>query len=387
MIFSPDSGEEPGGIYIHIPFCYSKCHYCSFLSKAIADNPPPEYLAALHQQIENMASNPWVKKREFTSIFIGGGTPSVYKGEELAELIIHCLNSFSFSRNPEISLEVNPNSISLDKLTTLKQAGANRLSIGIQSFSDKILSAAGRVHNSKIGIESVKTARKAGFKNLNIDLIFAMPRQSLYLWKQTLKKAMELSPEHTSIYELMIEPDTMFWEKHQKKKLQLPEEEIIIEMLNINKDFCSSFGLEQYEISNFSKSGYSCRHNLNYWQNGSYLGLGAGAVSSFSGLRVNNISDPDKFITAVKNNIFPIAEAEALPLESRFRETVIMGMRLVSGVNLKMLEKRFGLTPLKYYDSIITDLLEQELVILTKTHLKLSSSGFKLANQILSRLV
>lgn len=392
--FDPCKGSA--GIYIHIPFCHTKCPYCSFVSAAPAnDTILKNYLSALLRQIAVMADHPWVSTQSFTSLFIGGGTPSIYGADLLGVLIETCLDTFQFNGRlgrkafsvPEVTVEVNPNTVTRKKLTALKQTGVNRLSIGMQSFSDKLLKALGRSHSGVDGLKAFEYARTAGFDNLNLDLMYGLPYQNMADWQESLDTAMELAPEHLSIYELMIEEETPFAIRAGKQQLPLPDEDTVIQMESTTEELLLVMGYERYEISNFARPGFQCCHNVNYWENGSYLGLGAGAVSFYSGTRMKNVADPETFIRLVAQGQSTCSETESLSSEAGFRETVIMGLRMISGVSCERLKIRYGLTPLEYYGSTLASLIKQNLIEVCQNHLKLTKKGLPIANQIMAQLV
>lgn len=388
----PQASEEPGGIYIHIPFCHTKCPYCSFASYPAAEPQAMQsYMLAIRSQAKKMADHSWSSTREFRSLYIGGGTPTTVAPEQLVLLIEECLAKFRFTdtdgRAPEVSVETNPNAITREIFGRLKQAGVNRLSIGIQSFSDEMLQVLGRSHSSQEAISAFEHARSAGFQNLSLDLMYGLPGQTVDDWQQTLEKAIALSPEHLSVYELTVEDGTPFASMAKQDKLCLPDDENVLLMFRLAQELLTNSGFLQYEISNYSRPGLQCRHNINYWQNGSYIGLGAGAVSCFSGLRIKAVPGPKEFVRLVNHATYPYIEGEMLSLEARFRETVIMGLRMTEGVSIKNLFDRFGIMPQEYYGDGLTGCLEKGLLEENGDRLRLTDKGLPLANQVLTQLV
>ncbi|MCB2184758.1 MAG: radical SAM family heme chaperone HemW [Desulfobulbaceae bacterium] len=379
--------QKTASIYLHIPFCRTKCLYCSFNSYAGRDNEIPAYLEALGIQIKNMATHPWCRGRLFTSLYIGGGTPSLCDPGQLADLIRNCRKHFHFCRQPEISLETNPNTLSPQKLTTFFQAGINRLSIGVQSFSDEVLAAIGRSHTADNAVKAYHMARETGFDNINLDLMYGLPGQSPTIWQQTLEQVVALSPEHISLYELMQEEGTPLTKKISRGECVLPTEDDIVEMEELTGSFLDSNGYRRYEISNYAKPGFTCRHNINYWQNRSWLGLGAGAVGSLSGVRITNVAEPGDYTCLIKKERVPYSEIECLCREARFRETVIMGLRILSGISVSELHDRFNLTPCEYYGDTFSGLVSRRLLIMEGDYLRLSQEALPVANQVLARLV
>jgi oxygen-independent coproporphyrinogen-3 oxidase len=385
-VFTPASGEEVPGLYLHIPFCKSRCAYCSFNSHA-CQSPPAAYLAALASQIRYWADQQWCRERVFATLFIGGGTPTIYGGDELAELVRLCLTSFRFTEDAEITVEGNPNTVTVEALTTLRRAGVNRLSLGVQAFSDRLLVGLGRSHTKGEACAAIEAARRAGFANLNLDLMYGLPGQSATDWRESLDQALAFGPEHLACYELTIEEDTPFGRLVEKGALILPEEEEAMAMAALTHDLLAQAGLQRYEISNYAMPGKECRHNLNYWRNGSYLGLGAGAVSCLSGFRFGTVREPGEFTGLVQKGELPLAEGECLPLAARFRESVVMELRMLDGVSFARMQRRFGLTPPGYYGNILDELQAQGLIVVTQDSLRLTEAGLPVANQVLARLV
>ncbi len=379
--------KNRAGLYIHLPFCLGKCAYCAFNSVAVAGQDTDGYLRDLHVQLRRLAAHPLVAPHHFSTIFIGGGTPTIYAAEQLAGLVRAALNHFQFAPQPEITIESNPNSISLKSLTALRRAGVNRLSIGIQSFSDRLLARLGRSHNAIQAGQAINTAREAGFADINLDLMYGLPGQSREDWRHTLETACRYGTEHLAVYELTIEEKTPFGDMAAAGKLKLPNEDEVADMGALARRHLPEAGFIRYEIANFARPGYQCRHNINYWENGSYLGLGAGAVSYMAGVRISNISAPALFSEDIKTGNDGFSHAECLCREKRFRETVIMGLRMIDGISLSSLEKCFNIGPRQYYGSTFRKLLAANLLEIKDDFLRIPSQAMAVANQILSELV
>jgi oxygen-independent coproporphyrinogen-3 oxidase len=389
---SPETFEGAAGIYAHIPFCHSKCPYCSFVSYQDVDTKiKTRYMQALQQQAQEMAAHPWTRAREFHSLYIGGGTPSTVDTSAMGDFVTICLEAFDFtsriSKSPEVTVEINPNTVNKAMLKRFRQAGINRLSIGSQSFSDTMLKKIGRKHSAKDCLQAVKHARDTGFTNISLDLMYGLPGQDLSDWKNTLETAAEFAPEHLSVYELTIEQHTPFADQLRQGKLGLPGEDMALSMFELAQEVLSETGYEQYEISNYARKGFQCTHNINYWENGSYIGLGCGAVSCFSGTRIQSEKKPERFINMVSRKQKPFKEGEFLPLGARFRESVIMGLRMTAGVSISLLEKQYGLTPEKHYGETLKFLLMQELLEEKHNRLRLTKRGTLLANRVMAQLV
>ena len=389
---SPDTFEGHAGIYVHIPFCQSKCPYCSFVSyQGMDTNTKKRYMQNLLRQAQDMARHPWSKARKFHSLYIGGGTPSTVDVSAMAGFVAGCLEMFDFKalsrKEPEVTMEVNPNTVNEAMLKKFRQSGVNRLSIGSQSFSNAMLKVIGRKHSSQDVIQTVSFARDAGFTNISLDLMYGLPGQDLANWQNSIGAALELAPEHLSVYELTIEQDTVFYEQLQRGRLDLPKEEVSLAMFEYAREVLSASGYDHYEISNYARTGFQSIHNVNYWENGSYLGLGSGAVSCFSGVRVQSEKNPERFIEMIARQQLPFREAEFLSMKARFRESVIMGLRMTAGVSISLLEKQYGITPEKYYGETLEALLIQELLEEKADRLRLTKSGLLLANRIMAQLV
>ncbi len=387
MSFVVTDPFDQTGIYLHIPFCRTKCLYCSFNSYAGREDEIYAYLQALEQQIKRMAAHPWSQGRTFFSLYIGGGTPTICNPRLLGKLIVKCLAAFPFCVDPEITVESNPNTLSSVQLQTLLESGVNRLSIGVQSFASQELKLLGRSHTSKEACQAFFMARNAGFTNINLDLMYGLPRQTVNTWRQSLETAVELAPEHLSLYELMVEDGTPLASLVKNKECVLPHEDLVADMENITAEILQKNGYCRYEISNYARPGSICRHNINYWQNGSWLGFGAGAVGSLSGMKVTNIHDSRIYTKRINCRLEPFSEIECLSRQAHFRETVIMGLRMLQGISLEEMENRFRINPVLYYGRTLQKLIDRKLLVLENGFMRLSDSALPLANQVLLQLV
>ena len=373
---------QEAGLYIHIPFCQSKCHYCAFNSRPGSRAQADGYLQVLQQQLSRLARQPEVADYQFSTVFVGGGTPTLASPGALVDLLNHCQQAFTIAQGAEISLEAHPNSVRPADLQSLVKAGYNRLSLGVQSFQDGLLHDLGRSHSAQQARESVAWARQAGFSNLNLDLIYGLPGQSSALWQRDLELALELAPEHLALYELTIEEDSLFG----RQSPQLPHEDEVADMEELSLALLAG-AYQRYEVSNYSRPGRQCLHNLNYWHNGDYLGVGAGAVSCLAGCRSKEEVDVARYIVLVEEERSTRVDEEVLGPEERFRETVVMGLRLVEGIAISHLEQRFALSLLDVYGNLISELTGKGLLRTSGDRLRLPPAVMPVANQVLAQLV
>ena len=337
------------GIYIHIPFCHAKCIYCDFYSVADRNDEIPEFVDLICAEIDLFFTKneaPW----HFDTIFFGGGTPSLLEASSI-EKIISTLNKYlDLSNIEEFTVETNPGEIEYNRLKDFLSIGVNRLSLGFQSFDDNLLSFLGRLHSSKDCIKTYENARKAGFGNINADLIFDIPGQTIQRWKQDLKTLVELEPEHISTYSLTVEKQTNLFKLVQAGRVTMPSETLDISMYTHSLDFLKQKKYLQYEISNHSKEDYTCKHNLHYWKNDPYISFGPSAHSYDMNKRWWNINNLTQYSKSIKNNELPIQNEELLTDKDHFNELIFNGLRMQSGVKIENLEK--------YYNDSITDYIE-----------------------------
>jgi oxygen-independent coproporphyrinogen-3 oxidase len=376
-------------LYIHIPFCLSKCHYCAFDSCVAGEDIYRQYSGALTSELAHLVKRTIEQNidTELNTLFIGGGTPTCLPRELLQGIIQNVFALFKMAPNVEISVEANPGTVDVQYLEMLLETGVNRLSLGVQSFNNLELERVGRIHDEKGACSAIEAARTAGFDNINLDLMYGLPGQTPQSWRDSLEKGLSFVPEHLSLYQLTVEPDTLFNSLYENNTLRHPSEQEIFQMDKITKELCTSAGLHQYEISNYAFEGKECRHNINYWLNNDYLAAGTSAVSCLDGLRERRIADPIEYIRLINRNKSVVIEKECLSREASFRESVIMGLRMVQGVSRKALFERYSLDPKEYYGSTLNKLIEGGFLELTETHLRMTEKGWPLSNQIMSELV
>ncbi len=376
-------------LYLHIPFCLSKCRYCSFPSIAAGGKLYAPYVTALTLELVRLAEINGAAdgSPRLSTLFVGGGTPTCLPAELLQGVIRSSLDLFGTESDAEISVEANPGTVDAAYLEALLEAGVNRLSLGVQSFDDRELQCIGRIHNGQEACSAIIAAAKAGFRTINLDLMYGLPGQTPASWRHSLERGLSFHPKHLSLYQLTIEPDTPFYALVENNTLHLPEEEAIQEMDEITAQLCTSAGLYQYETSNYAGDGHQCRHNINYWFNNDYLAAGTAAVSCLKGVRERRIADPAEYIRRIHARQSIVIETESLSTEQSFRETVIMGLRMVLGVSRRTLYERYAIDVQEYYGSTVEKLITLGLIELTATHLRITAKGRPLENLIMAELV
>jgi oxygen-independent coproporphyrinogen-3 oxidase len=373
-------------LYIHIPFCEHKCIYCDFYSLAPSGSEAEhrslirQYLSALETEIQLRAEDSRFHE-SFETIYFGGGTPSLLDPSEV-EKILHLLASrFSIQTDAEITLETNPGTVNKEKLTDLRSAGINRISMGIQSFDDNDLRFLTRIHTASEARECVRDAYAAGFENVSIDLIFSLPCQTLLQWKSTLEQAIELQPTHISCYSLIVEPDTPLFRMVQSNQVVSLGVEIDAKLYELTIDFLTTHHYDQYEVSNFAKPNFICKHNLNYWNHSNYLGLGPSAHSFWRNERWWNISDVSAYIKRLGEHTFPLSGGEHLTEAQLKEEAIFLGLRS-DGIDLKIFHQRFACDLLTEYKPTITELIRQGHARLDGERLRLTSKGYVICDEI-----
>jgi len=376
------------GLYVHVPFCHRKCAYCSFYSFPPQPGDLARYCSAVPRHMRQMAPLAELQSLSFASIFFGGGTPSLLPVAALAGLLAELRRSFHFCADePEITVEVNPGTIDAAGLEQLRRAGFNRLSIGVQSLDDRALRLLGRIHTASEALACITAARAAGFDNLSFDLMYGLPGQTVDGWRTTLGRVLALAPVHLSMYELTVEPGTPFADQAGQGLWTLPSEDEVLAMMAAIETAIGASDLVRYEISNYAVPGRECRHNVNYWHNGWYAGFGPGAVSAFGGARRTAVADLAEYCRLIDAGQPVWQEVERLDREAAFRETVVMGLRLLAGVSISALKERFDLELAAYYGPILERLVAQGFLILGDGRLQLTARGLPLANRVMAELV
>lgn len=382
-------------LYLHIPFCHTRCYYCDFNTYAGMLPLREPYVRALLREIAlagEAARGAGEERRRSRTIFFGGGTPSLLSVDQVARLLDACRCSFAVDEDAEITLEANPGTLSQERLTGLRATGVNRLSLGAQSFDAQLLKTLGRIHNPDEIEQALRFARAAGFISINLDFMFGLPGQTMRHWQTTLDRALSLRPEHFSLYSLIIEEGTPFFEWTQEGRITPGDEDLCADMYEYADERLRDEGYVNYEISNWALPGYESRHNLTYWRNLPYIGLGVGAHSYFGGKRYSNERDPQRYITLLKQGRLPIVESEIVERAQEMSETAFLALRTAQGLHLPTFEARFG-TP---FAAFAGDRLRhvEEAGLLEYVHddatgpwLRLSKRGRLLGNEVFMRLL
>lgn len=399
-------------IYLHIPFCAKKCRYCDFLSYPAAETEQEAYLTALLTEIEKQSF--FYKGHQVVSVFIGGGTPSVLKLNAIETLIEKLKQNYIFSESPEITIEVNPGTVSAEKLAAYYKAGINRLSIGLQSADDNELRTLGRIHDYAAFCNTYEMAGKAGFHNINVDLMSAIPGQTIDSYRETLKKVLSLSPEHISAYSLILEEGTWFYE--HREQLSFPTEDEDRLLYELTGEMLAAAGYHRYEISNYAKTGYECRHNKVYWQRGDYVGFGIGAASMVEEVRWNNRRNfneysmamqaagefqdsPDNrnsrnFRAAAGNDTDSILSRRCrfgeniqyLTRKEQMEEFMFLGLRLTAGVGKEAFYQKFGVPVERVYGEVL-EKLKRDKLLMTDDCVRLTPYGMDISNYVMAQFL
>lgn len=349
--------KEELSLYIHIPFCVRKCGYCDFLSAPADEKARDRYVQALLMEIERYQGTE-TADRKIKTLYIGGGTPSILSVDQLDCIMQKIKYTFNFCDDIEASMEMNPGTASKEKCRALYQMGINRLSIGLQSTNDMELKTLGRIHSYEDFINTYTWCREAGFQNINVDLMAALPYQIVESYTTGLRKIIRLAPEHISAYSLILEEGTPFYQKYNSGCYPLPDEEQERLMYRETEQILAQAGYERYEISNYAKKGYACRHNLVYWQGGDYLGLGLGSSSYMDGVRFHNTTDLDTYV----NQGAYVEDREELSVQAKMEEFMFLGLRVMAGVSGTEFEKRFGKTMEDVYGDVLRKHEEEGLL-------------------------
>lgn len=378
-------------LYVHVPFCVQKCDYCAFYSQALINTPKEHislYLEGLEVEISKRQKD---APQGVSSLFIGGGTPTALKDGELEQLLGMIQQFFVVDLRAEKTVEGNPGTLSVEKPAILRRYGINRFSLGVQSFDDALLRAVGRAHTAGQAREAIQRLRDVGFKNINLDLMFGLPGQDLGSWQASLEEALFYSPEHLSLYGLMLEEGTPLYERDRGTVLinLLPDDDLQAQMYEWAVIRLNQAGYRQYETSNFARPGFECQHNLGYWRGEDYLGLGPGGVSCINRVRWKNIEDVGSYATMLLKGIRPLDEVgqEVLTLRECMAERLILGLRLKEGVHLPTFQNDFGADLRDIYREVLERYCYRDVFVVEGDYLRLNPKYVFVANSVLQEFV
>ena len=366
------------GIYIHIPFCKKKCNYCDFISFSCDDSIIEKYFETINKEIENYN----IEKRNVSSIYFGGGTPSYPDSKYIVETLKIVKEKFIIDKNCEITIEVNPGTVTENKLRKYKNAGFNRLSIGLQSTHDRLLKLIGRIHNYQEFLDTYNTAIKVGFNNINVDLMLALPTQTEDELIQSVNEVISIKPNHISLYSLILEENTKLYEQVQNNELELCDEEIERKMYWSTKKLLEENGYKHYEISNFAKEGFESKHNLACWNQEEYIGFGLAAHSYINNKRFSNSEIFEEYLNDNK-----VEEHENQDDLAKRKEFMLLGLRKIEGVSISEFERRFRINPLFYFRFEISKLTDEELIEVDLDKIRLTDKGLDLANKVFEEFI
>jgi oxygen-independent coproporphyrinogen-3 oxidase len=381
---------ETAALYIHVPFCHTRCYYCDFNTYAGILPMREPYVRALLTEINlagRMAQHADGTLRRSRSIFFGGGTPSLLSVSQITRILNACHQSFAVDQDAEISLEANPGTLNQQHLQGLRMAGVNRLSMGAQSFDKQLLKVLGRIHTPDEITQAVHFARAAGFTSINLDFMFGLPGQTMRHWQETLERALDLRPEHLSLYSLIIEEGTPFYTWTQEGRIKPADEDLCADMYEYADELLQAAGYINYEISNWALPGHHSRHNLTYWQNLPYIGMGAGAYSWFHGRRFSNERSPQEYIKQLKANRIPVVENEEVGRMQEMSETSFLALRTAMGLHLPTFAERFSLSFHDFVGNRLHIVEEAGLLEQENGWLRLSKRGRLLGNEVFLRLL
>lgn len=375
-------------IYIHIPFCVRKCAYCDFLSGPASDKTIENYVEKLLEEIE--AHRVQNEGSTVTTVFFGGGTPSILSGTQMTRVIEKLKEVFQIEESAEISMEANPGTVTKEKLTAYKNAGINRISFGLQSANNEDLKVLGRIHTYEEFLESFRLARECGFNNISVDLISAIPNQNMESWEKSLKKIICLNPEHISAYSLIIEEGTPFFEMYgedSEREKELPDEEEERAIYHRTEELLNEAGYHRYEISNYAKEGKECQHNLGYWERKNYLGIGLGASSLMNNVRFKNTEDLQYYIENAGELEKIQEDREELSKTEQMEEFVFLGLRKMQGISMEQFKKEFGKTLQECYGENILRMKKEGLLTESEDYLKLTQKGIDISNYVFAEIL
>ncbi|MBF6977363.1 oxygen-independent coproporphyrinogen III oxidase [Streptococcus macedonicus] len=372
--------KKPTSAYVHIPFCTQICYYCDFSKVFIKNQPVDDYLQALIREFESYDIE------QLRTLYIGGGTPTSITAQQLDYLLTNLTKHLDLSVLEEFTIEANPGDLTDDKIEVLKKSAINRVSLGVQTFNDKQLKRIGRSHNESQIYSTIDHLKTAGLDNISIDLIYALPGQTMEDVKENVAKAIALDIPHLSLYSLILEHHTVFMNKMRRGKLNLPQEDLEVEMFEYIIAELEANGFEHYEISNFTKPGFESRHNLMYWDNAEYYGVGAGASGYLNGVRYRNRGPIQHYLKAVSEGNARLSE-EVLTKDEMMEEELFLGLRKKSGVSIAKFEEKFGVSFEEHYGQIVTELCQQGLLVSDDKVVRMTKKGLFLGDTVAEKFI
>jgi oxygen-independent coproporphyrinogen-3 oxidase len=386
----PDPRDHPLGLYIHIPFCSAICNYCNFNRGLFDSDLKARYVRSVIEEIRTIDQRLWGVFRSVLtadSIYFGGGTPSLLDVEEVAQIVDACREAFDVTRDAEVTLEANPETITADRLDGMRAAGVNRLSFGVQSFRDDELRRLSRLHSAQRARDALADARRAGFDNVSLDLMMWLPGQQVADWLESVDAAIALAPDHLSLYLLEVYPNAPLRDEMARGRWSQAPDEDAEAMYFTAMERLEAAGLTQYEISNVARAGRRSRHNLKYWQDGEWLGVGCGAHSTWCGTRWRNISSTEEYVARISSGQSPAIDIRVLPSDERLGDALFTGLRLVDGVDLGAIHARYGVDAWERYGDHLQTFIDAGLLVHDPGRLRLTRRGMLLAHEVMTVFV
>lgn len=371
--------------YLHIPFCEHICYYCDFNKVFIEGQPVDEYIDMLIREMSFLKEE--VSAHPLSTMYIGGGTPTSLSAKQLEKLMIGIHEQLPLASGVEFTVEANPGDLTADKIAVLKNYGVNRLSMGVQSFDDRLLKKIGRKHTASDVFDTMRLLEKSGLNNVSIDLIYALPGQSLESFQDSLDKALSLDLPHYSLYSLILENQTVFYNLARQGRLHLPDEDEEGDMFDLAASFMEAYGRKQYEVSNFAIPGKESQHNLVYWNNEEYYGLGAGASGYLDGVRYRNFGPIQQYMQPLKEQKRPIRDEEILTEQARMEEELFLGLRKREGVSYALFYEKFNQSLDEVFGNVIEELVAEKLLVKDTQHIALTRRGLALGNNVFQRFL
>ncbi|QPS71506.1 radical SAM family heme chaperone HemW [Lactococcus garvieae] len=369
--------NKPEAAYIHIPFCSHICYYCDFAKVLMTGQPVEAYIDELLKEYDSY------QIRSLKTLYIGGGTPSVLPADQLEKLLTHLTKNLDLDKLEEFTVEANPSDLTDEVIAVLANSPVSRISLGVQSFDDKLLKRIGRTHTEAQVYTSIERLRKAGFENITIDLIYGLPNQTMEMVESDVKKLLDLNLPHVALYSLILEDHTVFMNRQRRGRLRLPSDDRNADMYEYIIDTLTSHGYIHYEVSNFGKKGYESKHNLTYWDNAEYYGIGAGASGYLDGIRYKNHGPVHHYLREKNKRI----NEEVLTRKEMIEEEMFLGLRKKSGVSIERFQKKFGQSLEEVYGRVIPDLAKQQLLFEADGRIQMTEKGFELGNEVFERFL